>query len=170
MFRAMNFASDETRFGVVLSAVQFFSRSTTGATAARRLVEALSPVTLVNLANQSTWLFPRGNMPAVVLLTRRRNSRPDTITAVQVPWSPDGERSHTFQIAPSDVMTLRLDDWKRKPEFLKGAFCGYRRDLALLDRLTSRHPALRDRLRELDTRLRSRPDLRQQQPRRGFSL
>ena len=155
VFRAMDFASDETRFGVVLSAVQFFSRSTTGATASRRLVEALSPVTLVNLANQSTWLFPRGNMPAVVLLARRRDSRPGTITAVQVPWSPDGEQSHTFQIAPSDVMTLRLDDWRRKPEFLKGSFCGYRRDLALLDRLTSRHPALRDRLRELDTRLRT---------------
>ena len=76
VFRAMDFASDETRFGLVLSAVQFFSRSTTGATASRRLVEALSPVTLVNLANQSTWLFPRGNMPAVVLLARRRDSRP----------------------------------------------------------------------------------------------
>ena len=153
VFRAMDFASDETRFGVVLSAVQFFSRSTTGAAASRRLVEALSPVTLVNLANQSTWLFPRGNLPAVVLLARCRDSRPDTVTAVQVPWSPDGERSHTFQIAPSDVMTLRLDDWRRKPEFLKGAFCGCRRDLALLDRLTSRHPTLGDRLRELDAGL-----------------
>ena len=52
-------------------------------------------------------------------------------------------------------MTLRLDDWKRKPEFLKGAFCGCRRDLALLDRLTSRHPTLGDRLRELDAGLRT---------------
>ena len=155
VFRAMDFASDKTRFGVILSAVQLFSRSETGAAASRQLIEALSPVTLVNLSNQSNWLFPRGNMPAVALLARHRTSRRDTITAVQVPWSPVGEQSHTFEIAPSDIITLRLADWKRKPEFLKGAFCGYRRDLALLDRLTSSHLTLSARLSELDSGLRT---------------
>ena len=155
VFRALNFASDATRFGLVLSAVQFFGRSGTGASAARRLIEELSPVTLVNLSNQSDWLFPRGSMPAIVLLARRRAPRRDTITAVQVPWSPAGARSHTFEVAPGDVIDLPLADWRRKPELLKGALLGNRRDLALLDRLTAGHAALGDRLDTLGAPLRT---------------
>ena len=154
VFRALDFASGATRFGLVLSAVQFFGRSGTGASAARRLVEELSPVTLVNLSNQSDWLFSRGSMPAIVLLARRRAPRRDTITAVQVPWSPGGTRSHTFEIAPGDVIDLPLADWRRKPELLKGALLGNRRDLALLDRLTTRHGTLGDRLDTLGAPLR----------------
>ena len=152
--RAMHFASEKTRFGLVLSAMPFFSRSKTGAAASRQLIDDLSPVTLVNLSNQSDWLFPRSNLPAVVLFARHRNSRRDVITTVQVPWSPAGAQSHTFQVAPGDILTLRLKDWRRNPALLKGAFLGCPRDLALIDRLTSTHSTLGNRLGELDTRLR----------------
>ena len=155
VFRALDFASDTTRFGVVLSAVQFFSRSGTGASAVRQLIEELSPVTLVNLSNQSGWLFPRGAMPALVLLARHRVPRRDTITAVQVPWSPVGTRSHTFEIAPGDIIDLPLADWQRNPALLKGAFLGGRRDLALLDRLITSHGTLGDRLNAFGAPLRT---------------
>ncbi len=151
VFRAMEFACEETRFGLILSAVQFFSLSRTGAAASRQIIEELSPVTLVNLSNQSDWLFPRSSMPAVVLFARHRPSRPDAITAVQVPWSPAGVQSHTFEIARSDILTMPLADWQRKPEFLKAAFVGFRRDLSLLDRLTDNHPKLGDQLAKLGT-------------------
>ena len=120
--RAMDFASGETRFGVVLSAVQFFSRSGTGSKVLRRLIENLSPVTLVNLSYQSNWLFSRGNLPAMVLFARHRPSHRAELTAVQVPWSPAGEKSHTFEIARDDVVTLPLSDWMSNPEWLKAAF------------------------------------------------
>ena len=149
VFRATDFASENTRFGLILSAVQFFSLSRTGAAASRQLIEELSPVTLVNLSNQSDWLFPRSNMPAVVLFARHRPSRHDAITAVQVPWTPAGAQSHTFEIARSDIITMPLADWQRKPELLKAAFVGFRRDLSLLDRLTTSHPKLGDQLAKL---------------------
>ena len=155
VFRATDFASEDTRFGLILSAVQFFSLSKTGAAASRQLIEELSPVTLVNLSNQSDWLFPRSKMPALVFFARHRPSRHDAITAVQVPWSPAGAQSHTFEIARSDIITMPLADWQRKPELLKAAFVGARRDLSLLDRLTSSHPALDDRLGDLDATLRT---------------
>ena len=155
VFRATDFASENTRFGLILSAVQFFSLSKTGAAASRQLIKELSPVTLVNLSNQSDWLFPRSKMPAVVLFARHRPSRHDAITTVQVPWSPAGSQSHTFEIARSDIITMPLADWQRKPELLKAAFIGSRRDLSLLDRLTSSHPALDDRLGGLDATLRT---------------
>ena len=153
--RAMEFASDSTRFGLILSAVQFFSRSGTGVAASRQLIEDLSPVTLVNLSNQSDWLFPNANMPAVALFARHRPSPSGTITTVQVPWSPGGARSHTFEIAPSDIVTLPLADWKRQPEFLKAALLGCRRDLTLLDRLTSKFTTLEEGLGQIDVQFRT---------------
>ena len=153
--RAMEFASGNTRFGLILSAVQFFSRSGTGAAASRQIIEKLSPVTLVNLSSQSDWLFPNANMPAVALFARHRPAPAGTITTVQVPWSPGGARSHTFEIAPSDIVTLPLADWRRKPEFLKAALLGCRRDLALLDRLTSKYGTLKDELDQVGVQLRA---------------
>ena len=153
--RAMDFASDATRFGLVLSAVQFFSRSGTGASAVKQLIDKLSPVTLVNLSNQSDWLFSRGSMPALVLLARHRAPRRDTITAVQVPWSPVGARSHTFEIAPGDVIDLPRADWRRNPALLKGALLGGRRDLVLLDRLITSHSVLGDGLNAFGAPLRT---------------
>ena len=155
VFRALHFASDATRFGLVLSTAQFFSRIGTVATTAKQLIDKLSPVTLVNLSNHSDWLFSRGSMPALVLLARHRAPRRDTITAVQAPWSPACARSHTFEIAPGDVIDLRLTDWRRNPELLKGSLLGGRRDLALLDRLITSHGALSDRLDALAAPLRT---------------
>ena len=153
--QAMRFASDKTRFGLILSAAQFFSGSATGVAATRTIIESLSPVTLVNLSNQSGWLFPRGKMPAIVLFARHRPSRRDLINTVQVPWSPTAAQSHTFALAPSDVISLRLEDWRKRPESLKAAFFGFRRDLSLLDRLTSQHFTLGEQLEGLGTRLRT---------------
>ena len=152
--KAMEFASGETRFGVVLSAVQFFTRSGTGASVLHRLIEQLAPVTLVNLSYQSGWLFSRSKLPAMVLFARHRPSERAEITAVQVPWSPVGEKSHTFEIGRDDVVTLPVADWVSKPEFLKAAFFGLRRDLALLDRLSAKHVSLGEQLRSLGTRFR----------------
>ena len=112
--RAMEFASGNTRFGLILSAVQFFSRSGTGAAASRQIIEKLSPVTLVNLSSQSDWLFPNANMPAVALFARHRPAPAGTITTVQVPWSPGGARSHTFEIAPSDIVTPAIGRLEKK--------------------------------------------------------
>lgn len=153
LFKAKEFASDETRFGLVLSAVQFFSRSESGSTVLRELLEKLSPVTLVNLSYQSSWLFSRSSLPAMVLLARHRPVDRGDITAVQVPWSPSGAQSHTFEVTRDDIVTLPLSDWRRKPELLKAAFFGVRRDLELLDRLTSSHARLSKSLDGIESKL-----------------
>ncbi len=153
--RALDFASDESRLGMVLSGIQFFSRSGTGAAVLRSLLKKPSPVTLVNLSYQSSWLFPRSRLPAMVLLARHRPSARDEITAVQVPWSPAGARGHAFEIAREDITTLSIADWLRKPEFLKTAFFGSGRDLDLLDRLTDRHEPLGEQFQALGTEFRS---------------
>ena len=115
VMRAAEFAHEKTRFGMILSALPFFSGSKTSAAASRHVVKRLSPVTLVNLSNLSQWLFPVAKMPAVALFARHRPQRADQIAVVQVPWSPAGAKTHTFEIAPSDIVKLSLADWEQQP-------------------------------------------------------
>lgn len=135
VLRAADFGQNNTRYGIVLSAMPFFSGSKTGAAAARYVVEKLSPVTLVNLASHTKWLFPTAKMPAVVLLARHRPQAIDQLTVVNVPWSPSSEKSHTFEISPSDVTVLPLASWADDPKRLKVAAFGRGRDMILLDDL-----------------------------------
>ena len=153
--RARNFAHENTRFGMILSAMPFFGRSETALAAARDVIEALAPVTLVNLSELSRWLFRKpgkagkADMPALALLGRHRAQRGDQLTLVQARWTPAGEQSHTIEIAPSDVATLPIASWKRNTGLFKAAFLGRKPDLLLLDELWEKHEPLESRLSEL---------------------
>ena len=154
--RARDFAHDATKFGMILSATPFFGRSDTAARAVRDTVEALAPVTLINLSDLSGWLFPKANMPAVALLARQRGRRrADRLTLVQAHWSPAGERSHAIAIAPSDVATLPTASWKRHAGLFKAAFLGRRPDLLLLDALREKQEPLEARLGEIGVSFRT---------------
>lgn len=147
--RAMDFAHRNTRYGVIVSAAPFFSGSKTGRNAARHVVEKLAPVTIVNLANLSSWLFSGANVPAIVLFGNHRQRDSNQMTVVQVPWSPSGPRSHTFEVAHSDIVKLSVSEWHRRPVLLKSACCGKRRDLALVDNLMTRHVSLHSELKSV---------------------
>lgn len=155
VMRAREFSHDQTRFGMILSAMPFFSRSSTGVEAAQVVVDALAPVTLVNLSDLSKWLFPKANMPAVALLARHREQRADRMTLVHAHWTLCGEQSHTIEIAPSDIASLPIESWKRNAGLFKAAFLGRRPDLLLLDELWEKHEPLETRLRKAKTSLRN---------------
>ncbi|MEN1592993.1 N-6 DNA methylase, partial [Pseudomonas aeruginosa] len=72
VLRAAEFSHEKTRFGIILSAMPFFSRSGTGMAAAQHVMRAVAPITLVNLSNLCSWLFATAAMPAVVLFARHR--------------------------------------------------------------------------------------------------
>jgi hypothetical protein len=155
VLRASEFAHEKTRFGVILSATPFFSRSGTGMAAAQHVMRALAPVTLVNLSNLCGWLFATAAMPAVVLFARHRpKQRQDQVTVVQIPWTPSGARTHAFEVAPSDVIQLTLGEIEKQPLKLKAAAVGRRRDLMLLQELTMAHESLAERFSALDTKFR----------------
>ena len=153
--QAMEYGSDDMRLGLVLGAHHFFGRAKTAQRALQQIIEKLAPLTLVNLSNLSTWLFPKADMAAMILFSGHRSDAPPVIKAVQAPWSPAGARSHTFDLAPSDVTTLPILDWKRDPRFLKGAIVGTHRDLTLVDDLWKAHGQLKDELKKIGTRFRT---------------
>jgi hypothetical protein len=151
VLRAWEFAHEKTRFGVILSATPFFSRSGTGMAAAQHVMRAIAPVTLVNLSNLCSWLFATATMPAVVLFARHRpQQRPDQVTVVQIPWTPSGARTHSFEVAPSDILQLTLGEIEKQPLKLKAAAVGRRRDLLLLDELAEAHSSLANQLDRLN--------------------
>lgn len=151
--RTMELSTEKTRFGLVLSAVNFFGRSQTATEALRDIIEELSPVTLIDLSYQRDWLF-RAKLPAMVLLSKnRRLGRAEEITAVQVPWSSAGARTHTFNISREDIITIPRAELEDRPWFLKAMFFGLRRDLAFLNNVTSRCDSLDCQLQKIGTKL-----------------
>ncbi len=153
VLRAAEFSHEKTRFGVILSAMPFFSRSGTGMAAAQHVMRLLAPVTLVNLSNLCSWLFATASMPAVVLFARHRPQRLDQVTVVQIPWTASGARTHSFEVSPSDIIKLSMSDIEARPIKLKAAAIGRRRDIALLDSLASSHLTLGDQFSTLNTEL-----------------
>ena len=153
--RARDFAHDKTRFGMILSATPFFGKSTSSTGVVRDTLDALTPVTLINLSELSPWLFPKADMPAIALLARHRDQPADRLTLIQARWSEAGEKSHTIEIAPSDITTLPIASWKRNAGLLKASLLGRRPDLLLLDELWEKHKALGTRLEALETGLRN---------------
>lgn len=153
VLRAVEFSHEKTRFGIVLPALPFFSRSGTGLAAALHVIKLLAPVTLVNLSNLRDWLFATATMPAVVLLARHRPQRPDQVTVVQIPWTASGAKTQSFEVSSSDIINIPLPELEARPIKLKAAAVGYRRDLMLLEMVTENYCPLETRLRELNTDL-----------------
>ena len=157
VLKAIDLASATARFGLVLGANPFFAASKSGRDASLRVIEKLLPVTLVNLSSHSEWLFQGARMPAIALFSGPSSSLPsgpNEIAVVQVPWSPAGMRSHGFDVSPDDVIQLPFDLVKQRPNFLKAASCGRRRDLVVLDRLTEIFEPLGSYLRRMKAPLR----------------
>lgn len=146
VLRAAEFSHERTRFGVILSAMPFFSRSGTGMAAAQHVMRLLAPITLVNLSNLCSWLFATATMPAVVLFARHRSQPSDQVTVVQIPWTASGARSHSFEVSPSDVIKIRMGEIEAQPLKLKAAAVGKRRDLVLLSALLTTHVNVGDQL------------------------
>lgn len=153
VLRAAEFSHEKTRFGVILSAMPFFSRSNTGMAATQYVMQLLAPVTLVNLSNLCSWLFATASMPAIVLFARHRTQRLDQVTVVQIPWTASGARTHSFEVSPNDIVKLSMSDIEAHPFKLKAAAIGRRRDIALLDSLTSSHITLSAQFAKMDTDL-----------------
>jgi len=153
VLRAIQFSHDETRFGVVLSAIPFFSRSNTGIAAALHVMKLLAPITVVNLANLSGWLFATATMPAVILFARHRAQPADQVTVVQIPWSTSGARTQTFEVSPNDINRLRLGALEAYPLLLKAAAVGVRRDVALVEAMFTKFRSLGQQLSALETEL-----------------
>lgn len=151
---ATHFGHSKTRFGMVVSAMPFFSGSQTGISAVREVVELLAPVTLVNLASHRGWLFPRAKMPAATLFGRHRSQPSKQMTIVQIPWTPAGPKAHTFEITPSNIRKLLLGDFEDFTMRAKCAALGGRRDLLLLEKLLEGGHALGDWLEGIGAELR----------------
>lgn len=150
VLRALDFAHEQTRFGLVLAALPFFSRSANGMAAVMDILGKLAPVTMVNLANLRSWLFATADMPAMALFARHRpQQRTDRLTMVQIPWQASGKQTFTFDISPGDVQSFPWSALVRQPLLLKTTAIGRKRDFYLLQQMMQTHQTLGQQLATL---------------------
>ena len=156
LYRALDFAHSQTRFGMLLSGTPFFGRSKTGSRAIQAIVREFSPVTLVNLSAFTAWLFPNASMPAMVLFSDRdRAAKEEPMTLVQARPAAGGRKNPVIEVSPSSFRSLPFEAWERNPHFLKTGFFGRQPDIVLMEQLTSRCEALGSQLHALGTGLRT---------------
>lgn len=156
LVRAVDFAHNKTKMGLALSATPFFGRSPTGLQSVQRVVRELSPVTLVNLSEHSSWLFQNARMPAMLLFTNcKRRTHDESMIVVNVPWSESARRSKTLKISETMTQSLPIRSWQRNSNLLKATFLGLRCDQVLVDDLNDRFRKLKHRLEEVGTSFRT---------------
>lgn len=154
VWRSIDFSYSGTRFGIVMRATPFFSRARSSVRARHALIERLRPIALVNLSALRDELFPTASYPAVILLARLHDQADDDrVPIVTVPWSATFSRAGVFEIAPSDIRTVRLTEIYSSPHLLKAKALGTPRDLLLLRRLETSTIALESLLDLLGLKL-----------------
>lgn len=153
--RAVQFSHEDTRLGIVVSAMPFFAISHTARMAVRESLKNLLPLTLVNLSELSSWLFPNASMPAMIVLGRHARSAGDDLTLVQARWSLRNRNSRMIEIAPCDVSSLSFSASEKTPVLLKAGFFGQERDLSLLLDLNEHYSSLKEQLALFNKRFRA---------------
>ena len=153
--RSMQFSHEHTRFGMVVSAMPLFATSHTERRSVSDILKKILPVTLVNLSELSSWLFPNANIPAMIVLGRHNRSARDDMTLVQARWSFRNRSSRMIEIAPSDVSALSFAAWEKIPALLKAGFFGQDRDLSLLFDLCEHYGSLEKELITFNTKFRT---------------
>jgi hypothetical protein len=140
VWRSLDLAHEQTRFGMVMRATPFFSTAKASCRARNALFDKLAPVTLVNLAALRDDLFPNADYPAVVLFSRLHGQLDKTkAPVISVPWTAGFSRSGVFEVSPSDVSIVSMRDLRESPYSLKAIALGTPRDRLLLRQLTMNH-------------------------------
>ena len=150
VWRSMDFADADTRFGMVMRATPFFSSYKPTVRARAALLDALKPVGIVDLSALRAGLFPTADHPAVVVFGRVSDARKtDRVPVVSVPWSWTFERTGAIEMAPSDVRVTRLSEVARSPQEMKATARGTTRDRVLRQRVEASFASLRALLEEI---------------------
>jgi hypothetical protein len=138
VWRSIDFAHADTRFGIVMRATPFFSSAAASERARNALFRKLAPIALVNLSALRDELFPTADYPAVVLLSRLHN-QPETsiIPVISVPWTSTFSRSGAFEISPTDVRFASMDDINQSSHVLKMVALGTPRDRLLMRQIAN---------------------------------
>jgi hypothetical protein len=153
VWRSMELAQKDTRFGVVMRATPFFSTAKASCRARNALIDALAPVSIVNLSALRDDLFPTADYPAVVLFARLHDREDkEKLPLISVPWTAGFARSGVFEISPSDVRIATRIEVREEAYSLKAVAIGTPRDRLLLRQLTMNRYSLSDLLKDLGLR------------------
>jgi hypothetical protein len=148
IWRSQDFAQAGARIGMILEGKRFFSYEEESLAAKRALLSSFQPRLIVNLAAlHDQKLFPATKQPALVLIAENSPARKGAVFPfAAVEFSRTFRNHGILQIGPENVHRLSVSLAAANPIALKLATWGSARDLALVDRLVSQFPTLKQLL------------------------
>ncbi len=137
LWRVGDFASENTRIGLILHAKHFFSHQPEARTAKQALLTRFTPEVLMNLADlRQVKLFPTTVAPAMIFIGGARQVEPgDSFTFISLRRSEDFRNHGIIDISPENVKRLPTAKAASDPDMLKVASWGSARDMALIEKL-----------------------------------
>jgi len=140
LWRIGDFASDNTRIGLILHAKHLFSHEETARKAKQALLQRFTPELMLNLSElRQLRLFPATTAPAIIFIAKGRPPSPSASFAFAAARRYDDFRGHGIvEITPDCIKRLPLRQAACDPDMLKVASWGSARDMELIRRLRSR--------------------------------
>jgi len=141
LWRVGDFASDNTRIGLILHGKPFFSHEASARVARKALLERFSPELMLNLAElRQLKLFPTAVAPALVFIgVAARPTESASFVWASARRTVDFRHHGIIDISANNVKRLRVNAAASDPDMLKVATWGGPRDMALIRTLGHRH-------------------------------
>ncbi|MCK4625222.1 MAG: N-6 DNA methylase [Phycisphaerae bacterium] len=150
LWRVGDFASENTRIGLILHGKHFFSHDPKARRAKESLLSRFTPELLMNLADlRQAKLFPTSVAPALIFIGSGCQPEPgDSFTFVSVRRSEDFQNHGIINICPDNVKRLPTAKAASDPDMLKVASWGSARDMALIRHIRDSFPSLAEFVRQ----------------------
>jgi hypothetical protein len=154
LWRCRDLQHERTRIALVMKATPFFSLEPKTSASRDAILRSFPNVALVNLSQlRTSRLFQeyeggegeerqkkKAAGPALVFSSNCLPTQAGAVTAINIPWTADFQRTGVFELPAEPPKVVSLDALLAEPSLLKAAFFGTERDVWFLDRLSrSRH-------------------------------
>ncbi|MGI9322188.1 MAG: hypothetical protein ACR2PJ_01270, partial [Pseudomonadales bacterium] len=154
--KAAVFSHAKTRFGLLMSVMEFFELTPAGGLAAHPFLGSLGPTSLFDFSSHRLWPSADGFATTMMLLAQHKAAKqPSLITTASMPPLPGNARVHTFEPPSRQGITFNPKELGKQPWKLRAATRGNHLDLALMAKLTSAHRPLGKQLANLGVRFSS---------------
>jgi len=140
LWRVGDFASEDTRIGLILHGKPFFTHARKAPKARNALLQRYCPDLIINLAElRELHLFPTVKAPAVIFIANARGPTPDVSFTFAAARRCEDFRNHgIIEITPDCIHRLPLSLAASDSDMLKVASWGSARDMALVRKVRCR--------------------------------
>jgi hypothetical protein len=154
MWRAGDFANENTRIGLIMHGKPFFGHTESALRAKNGLLTKFKPSVIFNLADlRGDRLFPRSEAPALIIIGECKQAAPGESFVFVTPKRTEAFKRHgILEISTEDIKRLSIQLAAKDIDLLKVASWAGARDFELIRSLRSSFPSLKDVIKNCNCR------------------